>query len=225
MGKVARIARLAHERPASLVAFDVLSIDGEDIRALTWTKRRALLESLAADWSPPLQLSPVTSDVEEAAQWMQAYYPAGIEGLVVKGASSRYRPGQREWLKVKRRETFEVLVGGVIGSLRNPEAVIAGRHRDGVLVVVGRTVPLKPTEAKKLAALIEPAGDDHPWPDHIASHRWGGSDSKVELVKVVPNVVIEVAADAALSNGQWRHPLRFVRHRADVAPKDVPAAP
>jgi ATP-dependent DNA ligase len=67
---------------------------------MRWTARRTRLESLAKAWVPPLQLSPVTSDVDEAREWLEAFKAAGVEGLVVKGASTRYQPGRREWVKV-----------------------------------------------------------------------------------------------------------------------------
>ncbi|WP_328988840.1 hypothetical protein OG394_21690 [Kribbella sp. NBC_01245] len=111
------------------------------------------------------------------------------------------------------------------GSLARPEAVIAGRYRGQVLEVVGRTVPLKDAQAADLAKVLKPAGPSHPWPDEIASHRWGGRDNRVALTKVQPKVVIEVAADTALQTGQFRHPLRFVRIRAELHPKDVSTLP
>jgi hypothetical protein len=41
------------------------------------------------------------------------------------------------------------------------------------------------------------------------------------LTKVEPLVVAEVTADTALQAGQWRHPLRLVRFRADLQPSDL----
>jgi hypothetical protein len=41
------------------------------------------------------------------------------------------------------------------------------------------------------------------------------------LTKVETLIMAEVTADAALQAGQWRHPLRFVRTRADLLPDDV----
>ena len=73
----------------------------------------------------PLQLTPSTTDAAEAQRWFEDCRPAGVEGLVVKGAASPYRPGRRDWLKVKNRQTEEVIVGGVLGELRRPDAVVA----------------------------------------------------------------------------------------------------
>jgi ATP-dependent DNA ligase len=222
---VGRIGALAAAHPASYVAFDLLAAGGTDLRTRQLRRRRADLEALAASWAPPLQLSPVTADPEEARQWSADFRPAGIEGLVAKGAATRYQPGRREWLKVKSWETTEVLAGGVIGSLERPSQLVAGRYRDGELVVVGRTSPLSPAQSAELAAVLTPAGPDHPWPDRIGTGRFGGGRLSVALTRVEPTVVVEISADAALQAGVFRHPLRFVRIRPDLHPEDVDPLP
>ncbi len=219
-----RMAALAAAHPASYVAFDVLAAAGRDLRRRPWRGRRAALEELAGRWAPPMQLSPVTADVTEARQWAADLRPLGVEGLVAKGAATRYAGGRREWLKVKSWETTEVLAGGVIGTLDRPGQLVAGRYRDGELVVVGRTGPLSPAQSAELAAVLTPAGPDHPWPDRIGTGRFGGGRLSVALTRVEPVAVVEVSADAALTAGVFRHPLRFVRVRADLAPGDVPPA-
>jgi ATP-dependent DNA ligase len=216
------VRRLVAAAPASYAAFDLLAIGGLDLRTQRWTVRRGRLEQLAAGWVPPLQLSPVTADLEEAREWFDVLPAAlGVEGLVVKGAGSRYVAGRREWLKVKHRDTREVIIGGVLGPIVRPEVVIAGLYHGTDLLIVGRTVPLTARQAAELGALLQPARGKHSWPDEITSHRWGGKDSQKPLTKVEPLVVVEVTADAALHAGQWRHPLRLIRPRPDLQPDDV----
>ncbi|HEX2072167.1 MAG TPA: ATP-dependent DNA ligase [Geodermatophilus sp.] len=220
-----RIGALVASAPASYVAFDLLALGGGDLRGYKLRERRAALEELAGRWAPPMQLSPVTADVAEARQWFTDYRAAGVEGLVAKGAGTRYAPGRREWVKVKSWETTEVLAGGVIGPIEQPSQLVAGRYRDGELVVVGRTSPLSPRQAAELAAVLRPAGPEHPWPDRIGTGRFGGGRLSVPLTRVQPDVVVEVSADAALQAGVFRHPLRFVRVRPDLTPADVPDLP
>ena len=220
-----RIGALVAAHPASYVAFDLLAADGTDLRSRRLSRRRAALEELAARWAPPMQLSPATADPEEARRWFDDFRPAGVEGLVAKGAGTRYAPGRREWLKVKSWETTEVLAGGVIGPIERPSQLVAGRYRDGELVVVGRTSPLSPRQSADLAAALRPADDDHPWPDRIGTGRFGGGKLSVPLTRVDPSVVVEVSADAALHAGVFRHPLRFVRVRPDLEPGDLPQVP
>jgi ATP-dependent DNA ligase len=217
-----RIAAQVAAHPASYVAFDVLALGGTDLREKTLGRRRAELETLAARWAPPMQLSPSTADPALAKQWFDDFRAAGLEGLVAKGAGTRYAPGRREWLKVKSWESTEVVAGGVIGSLERPSQLVAGRYRDGELVVVGRTVPLTPRQSEELAAVLAPAGEDHPWPDRIGTGRFGGGRLSVPLTRVRPEVVVEVSADAALQAGVFRHPLRFLRVRADLRVEDLP---
>ena len=80
-----------------------------------------------------------------------------------------------------------IIGGGVLGPITRPEVVIAGLYNgNGDLVMIGRTVPLKPAQSAQLAAVLEPAGVGHPWPDEVSSQRWGGRDSKKPLTKVQP---------------------------------------
>jgi ATP-dependent DNA ligase len=219
---VGRIGGMVAAHPASYVAFDLLAGGGEDLRGQRLVRRRSALEDVAARWAPPMQLSPSTTDPDEARRWFDDFRPAGVEGLVAKGANTRYAPGRREWLKVKSWETTEVLAGGVIGTLAQPSQLVAGRFRDGELVVVGRTSPLSPAQSAELAAVLSPAGSDHPWPDRIGTGRFGGGRLSVPLTRVAPEVVVEVSADAALQAGVFRHPLRYVRIRPDLHPEDLP---
>lgn len=217
-----RIGPLVDAHPASYVAFDLLATGGTDLRSRPLRRRRAELEQLAERWAPPLQLSPATADRAEAEQWFTDFRAAGVEGLVAKGAASRYTPGRREWLKAKSWETSEVIAGGVIGSLDRPSQLVGGLYREGELVVVGRTSPLSPHQAAELAEVLRPAGPDHPWPERIGTGRFGGGRLSVAVTRVVPDVVVEISADAALQAGVFRHPLRYVRIRPDLTPDDVP---
>lgn len=220
-----RIGPLVAAHPASYVAFDLLALGGADLRNRPLRRRRAELEALAERWAPPLQLSPSTADPDEARQWFTDFRAAGVEGLVAKGASTRYAPGRREWLKVKSWETTEVLAGGVIGPIERPTQLVAGRYRDGELVVVGRTSPLSPRQAAELAQVLTPAGPDHPWPERIGTGRFGGGRLSVAVTRVEPTAVVEISADAALQAGVFRHPLRYVRIRPDLIPDDLPPIP
>ena len=215
--------------PASYVAFDLLAVDGRDLRGYPWRTRRSLLEELAQGWVPPLQLSPVTDDEELARRWMVEFRPAGIEGLVIKGADSRYEPNsRRSWVKCKLRESTEVLVGAVVGPITAPTGFVAGLYdRDGTLRMVGRSTTLTRAHSRALAAMLTTANVvGHPWPESIAATRFGGSGrDRIAVTRVEPTVIVEVAADAARDHGVWRHGLRSIRFRAELRPQDLPTLP
>ena len=211
-----RAADLARQAPASLLLFDALVVGGEDLRAQPWAQRRAALEA-TADWTPPLQLSPTTRATGEAMDWFDTMHVAGVEGLMAKRDDQPYRGGRRLWTKVKRRETTEVVVGAVTGTVRRPTSFVAGRFDGKTLRIVGRSQVLKAPHQRELAQVLTEAAD-HPWPRRLRG-RFGTDD--VNITPVEPLVVVEVSADAARDNGVFRHSLRVVRVRPDLQPRDV----
>ncbi|WP_256371455.1 hypothetical protein [Pseudarthrobacter sp. NIBRBAC000502771] len=138
----AALPALVRERPASFVAFDLLAVAGHDIRDALLEQRRELLEQLAADWQPPLNLSPMTTDRAQALRWFEELHHAGLEGLVVKGAGQSYQGGVRQWWKVKRRQSVDVVWAAVIGPMDRPQHVVAGLPVEGRLRIVGRSTVL-----------------------------------------------------------------------------------
>lgn len=217
----AAAARLARQHPASYVAFDILAVAGTDVRNLAWRDRRALLDELAAGFTPPLEVIPFTEDYDTALEWFTALADAGAEGIVSKGRSSPYRPGQRNWIKTKIRTSQDAVVGAVIGPTARPEAIVAGRFRaDGILVIVGRSTPISAQQAADLAGvLIAVDEESHPWPHQIGGGHFGGGP--VVITHVRPEIVVEVAADTALQAGRHRHPLRLLRLRPDLVAEDI----
>ncbi|MGY4772916.1 ATP-dependent DNA ligase [Kribbella sp. CWNU-51] len=70
----------AAELPASFAAFDLLAAGGVDLRTQRWAVRRERLEQVSRGWAP-LQLTPVTTDLDEATEWFEVLPAAmGVEG-------------------------------------------------------------------------------------------------------------------------------------------------
>jgi ATP-dependent DNA ligase len=148
---------------------------------------------------------------------------AGVEGVVAKRLDHPYRAGGRTWVKLRTRLTAEAVIGGVLGSLEHPEALIRGRpdHR-GRLRVAGRTTPLPRAARAEIAAMLTPAVGDHPWPPVIPSSRFGHlASTPIEYVQVAPTTVVELDVDVSFENHRWRHDARFVRLRPDLRPRDL----
>jgi DNA ligase-1 len=95
------------EAPARLVAYDLLEIDGQDLRAAPLAERRARLEEVVAAMpsGQPLSLSPEAgfADWSALAAIRQAAREAGAEGMMLKRRASPYFVGRRrgDWWKWK----------------------------------------------------------------------------------------------------------------------------
>lgn len=216
-------AKLAAEQPCHFIAFDVLRLAGETLVDQPLHDRRAALTELFADIPPTsaMALCMQTDELETAREWMSSLAKVGVEGIVIKPAVSKYLPGQRGWEKVKYYTTTEFIIGGITGTLQRPEQLELARFstETGELTLIGRTVPLRTADAKKVAARLKPAGPDHPWPERLPGG-WHTS-SEIEYIRVEPDVVVEVRVDTAAQAGRWRHGLRFLRIRDDLAPADI----
>ncbi|MEU5241662.1 ATP-dependent DNA ligase [Streptomyces lydicus] len=221
----AAVAREIREAPAHFVAFDLLH-RGEDLMRLPYEQRRRELERLftEAELGPPWTLCPMTLERSEAERWMRQWAAAdvGLEGVVVKRLREPYRPGVRAWRKVRIRNTSEAVIGAVTGSLHQPTSVLLGRFdQAGRLRYVGRSTTLPRRLGQTVACGLVPAAAGHPWRGRSFSAGWGtGRTLSVTLVE--PTLVVEVSGDTAVDAGRWRHPVRVVRVRGDMAPRDIP---
>lgn len=86
--------------PVVLVIFDVLSLDGVSLMGAPYSERRAQLEAL--NLSGPYWRTPEAFDDGEAL--FEAVRERELEGIVAKWFDSRYRPGERGWIKIKNRD-------------------------------------------------------------------------------------------------------------------------
>jgi ATP-dependent DNA ligase len=150
----------------------------------------------------------------------------GIEGLVIKDRDAAYEPGRRGWLKYRIRDTHEVVVGAVTGSLEDPQELILGYFdAEGELVIAGSTTRLGPSQRTEVARYLHAPANGHPWPTEIGSGRlghWSGQPRAVTLVQ--PSLVVEISADSSVQSGAWRHVTRFVRSRPDLSAGEIDPA-
>jgi DNA ligase-1 len=112
IGRKTVSARLLGELPAVLVAYDLLEMDGRDLRDLPQSERRMLLEQLVGSMqakycAPQLRLSPVivADSWEQLEQIRHESRERGVEGMMLKAADARYGVGRTKnvgtWWKWK----------------------------------------------------------------------------------------------------------------------------
>lgn len=108
IGRKTLSAKLLAELPAVLVCYDLLELDGVDLRALPQHERRALLETqVAACDQPQLKISPLihAESWEALAMLRTESRNRGVEGMMVKAKSAQYGVGRTKdvgtWWKWK----------------------------------------------------------------------------------------------------------------------------
>ncbi|AVR98004.1 ATP-dependent DNA ligase [Pseudoduganella armeniaca] len=108
IGRKTLSAKLLAELPAALVAYDLLELDGVDLRQLPQCERRTLLEQLVARVdNPRLRISPLVyaSSWEDLARIRDESRARGVEGMMIKAASAQYGVGRTKdvgtWWKWK----------------------------------------------------------------------------------------------------------------------------
>lgn len=217
------VEELARARPAAFIAFDVLALDGHDLRGETYDFRRARLVHLLAAKPDYIGLMPMTTNPDLARAWL-VDQPKGIEGCVAKRRSGIYRPKVRGWRKIKTTVTTEAVVGGVIGPLERPQALILGLTDErGRLRVAGRTGSLPKPARVELGRLLVPVSGEHPWPETLPASRFGQLPGapRVAYTQVEPTLVVEIEHDLAYEQDRYRHATRFVRCRPDLSARDL----
>jgi len=220
-----RVEKLSKERPAHLIAFDLLVDEhGHSLLETPLAQRRARLEAFARDYLSGiegLRVSPATQDLETARGWFQTA-GNGLDGIIAKRLDLPYTSGGRDGMvKIKHLRSADCVVGGfrfasdsrLVGSL-----LLGLYNRQGLLHHVGFTSGIKSAErealTRKLEPLIQPPGFTGKSPG--GPGRWATERSS-EWQPLAPELVVEVQYDH-FSGGRFRHGTRLLRWRPDKDP-------
>jgi bifunctional non-homologous end joining protein LigD len=197
-------------------AFDLLYLDGFDLRNIPLWQRKALLRAIMR---PHPHLS-YTDHIEGAgARFFREVTKAGHEGMIAKERESRYESGKRTrtWFKIKQGLGQEFVIGGwqtgqgardaLVGSL------LLGVYEKNKLIPVGRVgsgftqgeLEELTKRLRRLATKRSPFGAP-------AHHR------DVHFVR--PTLVAQAKFEEWTSDGQLRQPV-YLGLRSDKKPNDV----
>jgi len=126
--------------PIIYYAFDLLYLDGFDLRRVTLERRKELLQERIK----PGELVHYSDHVaEKGLDLFQAAKQRGLEGIVAKKRNSCYEEKRsRDWLKIKITQRQECVIGGYTdpeGSREYFGALVLGLYdRQGRLIHVGQ---------------------------------------------------------------------------------------
>jgi DNA ligase D-like protein (predicted ligase) len=197
-----------------LYLFDLLELDGRDLRALPLIERKRALRR-AVRFGGRIRFTP-----HRAGDGVTAYRIAcarGWEGVVAKRANSPYRPGRsRDWLKIKCSRRQELVIGGWTegqGARRRLGALLVGYWDGDVLRYAGKVgTGFDTAEVNWLADELERR--ERPTPPFQA----GDLPRRARWAE--PELVAEIAFTEWTRDGKLRHP-RYVGLRFDKPAREV----
>jgi len=214
----ADIDRAEAKIPVIYYVFDILYLDGYDLRASPLKERKALLENVLLP-SERVRLLEHFEEQGEAAY--QAALDNGLEGIIAKRADSAYESGRRSlrWLKIKATLSDDFIVGGYSQGLgsraRTFGALLLGQYdEEGRLIYVGHVG--SGFDERTLSDLLGRL-------DSLRTDRCPFADKpplKTKATWVRPELVVEVKFSQWTSDGRLRAPV-FLRLRQDKPPEEA----
>ncbi len=209
-----------HPERLTYFAFDLLHLDGHDLRAVPLIERKQLLEGLIGRLGEPtIRISDHIRG--QGPEFYEQACRSGLEGIVSKLATAPYRAARnRDWLKVKCSSREEFVIGGFTdpkGSAKGLGALLLGQYDgEGRLAFCGR-VGTGFSDRLRLELARRLAGEERATPPFEANleplDRRG-----VHWVK--PRLVAEVRFWERTEDGILRHP-SFMGLREDKAPPEA----
>jgi len=219
LSKARDVERAAVERPVTYFVFDLLGIEGFDLRGLPLVERKRVLQRVLPAAGPLRYADHVET---RGAELFEQVRRTGLEGLIAKKADARYQ-GRRspDWLKVRSQHVGDFVVVGYtppkgspkdedqpsvgalhVAALQGPKLVYAGRVGSGFSREVLQELAERLAEIRRAEPPVSesaPSGPGHLW--------------------VEPKLVAEVRYLQVTGAGHLRQPV-FLRLRDDKPPAE-----
>ena len=182
-------------------AFDLLYLDGFDLRPVPLADRRRLLAQLLAGSPGGRILTSETIDIQEPPDLLYRHAcELGMEGIVAKRVDAPYRSGRvQTWVKVKCVRRLALPIIGYVPQKGNSIAAIRlGRPEGGALVYAGKagtgfTVKSAQSVRERLLPL------------HRKSPPLAKPLKRPDTIWVEPKVIADIAFTELTEDGMLRH--------------------
>jgi bifunctional non-homologous end joining protein LigD len=205
--------RLAESSPATLFLFDVLYVDGYDVRGVVLEDRKRLLNSIV---TPDRHIRISESFDTDGAQMFEAAKKMNLEGVLAKDRRSTYASARTsQWLKLKVQTEDEFVIAGFTEGERDYfGALVLAYEKEGKWIHAGQVgtgfdQKLMKAIHSRLKPLITKNCPIHPRPRLKDPVTW-----------VRPEVVCQIRFLDWTQDGMLRAPV-FVGLRDDKAPDEV----
>lgn len=197
------------------IAFDLLSLDGEDLTNLPLIERKKKLREIIPEGTARIRYS--DHIVGNGEKLLHSFCEANLEGVISKRADGRYI-GTRSggWLKTKciKRQEFVIVGWTPSDKSRSFRSLILGIHDQGELRYAGKVgTGFNTDELFRLMELMQPLARDEPTVKapraEVRGAHW-----------LTPKLVAEIAYTEMTNEGTLRHP-SYLGLREDKKPEAV----
>jgi bifunctional non-homologous end joining protein LigD len=195
-----------NKRTLKYYVFDLLQLDGHDLRQLPLVKRKELLKALVATLPKDTSITYLEHSVGNGTELLVKAQKQGWEGIIGKDAESIYDGGRRSdrWLKFKIQASQEAIICGFTapkGTRKHIGSLILGVQQGENIKYVGNCGSGFSGETledlfDKLQPIIT---DEKPFPEKVNYH------GKTTWVR--PELVCEVFYSEWTADGSMRHPV------------------
>ncbi len=212
-----KLARRGREPvPVFLYVFDVLWIDGVDVRRLDLLTRKRLLRATLQFGGPVRFTTHRNTDGESLLRDACA---KGWEGLIAKRRDSTYAATRsRDWLKLKCTHGQELVVGGFSAPRRSRVefgALLVGHYDAGELVYAGKVgTGFDTATLRELGERMRALRTD------ASPFRDAGAIRERDVTWIKPELVAQIGFSEWTRDGRLRHP-RFLGLRDDKDAREV----
>ena len=200
---------------AILYAFDLLYLDGRDLRELPYRNRRLMLEEMLSGFEGAIRVSEEV-DTDDPGNMLKHACRLGLEGIIGKDRTSPYRSGRTgDWVKVKCVQSEPFLIVGYEPSMSGAggfaSLLLAAYDGDDLRYVGSVGTGFKERVATDLRTML----DKSQWRKKKPPVDY---DGRSEVVWVQPTLIAEIEFRQMTPDHKLRHAAyKGLRERQDNA--------
>jgi bifunctional non-homologous end joining protein LigD len=202
-----------------LFVFDLMWMNGTDLRAWPLRDRRAVLADLMATVDSPL-VRYSDDFTDDPASILKSARKMKLEGIIGKRADASYRSGRSpNWIKLKCNRQQEFVVGGIARGQSGVDSLLLGVFDpDGSLRYVGSVPPYFTRRQATAFFARAQVQESAPFRKNPKAER------EREYVWLKPEIVVEVSFREWTPRGELRH-TKFLALRDDKPAREVTMEP
>jgi bifunctional non-homologous end joining protein LigD len=206
------VAHLSRSTPVNLFLFDLLYLDGYDLRGVPLEERKRLLSEIV---TPSDRIHVSDFFTVDGDAMLEAARANGLEGIVAKTRGSKYEGRRsRDWIKVKVISSDDFVIGGFTHGERDYfSSLVLGLYDGQKLTHAGQVgTGFNEKSLKEIYSKIEPLiTKKSPFTGTVKALR--------DVTWLQPELVAEIKYLEVTPDGLLRAPV-FVALRPDKDPKE-----